>query len=87
MADTTGVVVPDRRDILVPKGKNRGSVLDNQDLFLPDANSLVAQTSAGPSNQLDLTTPPNSPGHKVEPRSPSELLALRVRTLLMQTSH
>ena len=87
MADTTGVVVPDRRDILVPKGKSRTSLLDNQDLFLPDASSLLTHTPSGPSNQPDLTTPPSSPCHKVEPRSPSELLSLRVRTLLMQTSH
>ena len=88
MADTTNVVVPDRRDILVPKGKGRTSLLDNQDLFLPDANLLPGTLApSGLSKQPDLTTPPSSPGHMVEPRSPSELLALRVRTLLMQTSH
>lgn len=71
LGDTKGITVPDRLDILVPKGKTRSSILTTQSASQP----APLQTSIFPL----FTTPPSSPLKMGGVKSPNELLTFKVR--------
>ena len=83
LEDTTGVKVPDRHDILIPKPKTRASlfVMSSSD----DENTLKKANTASPVNERESYTHNRStPAPSVSllsdkvPRSPNELLAFKV---------
>ena len=91
LEDTTGVRVPDRRDILVPKREQRPSVLQNgHSLFSPPPPAMRSSSPSLPppppppppptlaQDRHSTPTITQSPSHHSVVRSPSDLLAMKV---------
>ena len=74
LEDTTGVVVSDHLDILIPKGKMRQSIENFWDSTDGQATPMTPPTN--------LPSPGHCSNSKSLSPTPSDLLALRVRTLL-----
>lgn len=85
LEDTSGVKVPDRRDILVPKRDHRPSLLQNgHSLFSPPPPAKRSSSPVPPPPSTHAQhcstgpTPTQSPPHTSVVRSPSDLLAMKV---------